>query len=168
MRLTTRGRYAVTAILDLVLHQVDGPVTLDHISKRQGIALSYLGQLFAQLRRQGLVNSRRGPGGGYFLAKAPEQIALSEVIDAVDERLDTTRCGGKSNCHNDRQCLTHSLWERLGGEIHRLLSEVSLANAIKDSALREVAQRQDRETYGDIVLPLKQKSIASYITGGHS
>ncbi len=145
MRLTTRGRYAVTAILDLALHQKDGPVTLSEISKRQDIAASYLGQLFSQLRKHGLVNSQRGPGGGYYLAKTAEDIALVDVIDAVDEKLDTTRCGGNVNCQNKQRCLTHSLWENLGRKIHRFLSDISLAEAISDHALLEVSRRQDRQ-----------------------
>jgi len=109
MRLTTKGRYAVTAMLDLALHQERGPISLSDISKRQGISLSYLEQLFARLRRQGLVVSTRGPGGGYALSRPAGSIAVGDVVTAVDEKVDSTRCGGLSNCHNDERCLTHEL-----------------------------------------------------------
>jgi len=107
MRLTTKGRYAVTAMLDLALHYKDGPITLADISQRQGISLSYLEQLFSKLRKQGLVDSTRGPGGGYRLSRDANQIAVADVITAVDEKVETTRCGGLSNCQDDQQCLTH-------------------------------------------------------------
>ena len=145
MQLTTRGRYAVTAILDLTLHRQEGAVSLDDISRRQGIAVTYLRQLFVELRRKGLVVSRRGPGGGYQLAKAPETIMLVDVIDAVGEKLDTTRCGGKADCQSERQCLTHDLWVRLGDQIRGFLSGISLIEAVSDHELLRVAGRQDLE-----------------------
>jgi Rrf2 family iron-sulfur cluster assembly transcriptional regulator len=126
MRLTTKGRYAVTAMLDLAMHQGNGPTALADIARRQGISLSYLEQLFARLRRRGLVSSVRGPGGGYNLAREGGAIHIAEVIAAVDENLDTTRCGGAGNCHNDGPCLTHDLWQDLSDRIYDYLSNVSL------------------------------------------
>ena len=110
MRLTTKGRYAVTAMLDLAIHATEGPVPLADISQRQGISLSYLEQLFARLRRQGLVSSARGPGGGYRLAHAASEIAVVDVINAIDENVNVTRCGGEGNCQDGEPCLTHELW----------------------------------------------------------
>lgn len=143
MRLTTKGRYAVTAMLDLALHHGNGPVTLAEIAQRQGISLSYLEQLFAQLRKRGLVRSTRGPGGGYRLGEAADKIAVSDVINAVDETVDATRCGGKQNCHDHGRCLTHDLWEDLSARIQGFLSEIDLAQLIEKRRVREVAERQD-------------------------
>ena len=111
MRLTTKGRYAVTSILDLALRQNQGPVPLAGISSRQDISLSYLEQLFAQLRRRGLVKSVRGPGGGYHLGKDPTAISVAEVIEAVNETTDATRCKGAGDCQKGETCLTHHLWQ---------------------------------------------------------
>ncbi len=143
MKLSTKGRYAVTAMFDIALHHQAGPVSLSDIADRQGISLSYLEQLFTRLRKQGLVKSTRGPGGGYSLAMDSEQIAISDVIDAVDENVDTTRCGGKADCQNHQRCLTHDLWENLSGEIRNYLSNISLAQAVGNISVREVANRQD-------------------------
>jgi len=143
MKLSTKGRYAVTAMFDIALHYQSGPVSLSDIADRQGISLSYLEQLFTRLRKQGLVKSTRGPGGGYSLAVDSEQIAISDVIDAVDENVDATRCGGKADCQNHQRCLTHDLWENLSGEIRSYLSNISLAQAVSDMSVREVATRQD-------------------------
>jgi len=143
MKLSTKGRYAVTAMFDIALHYQSGPVSLSDIADRQGISLSYLEQLFTRLRKQGLVKSTRGPGGGYSLAVDSEQIAISDVIDAVDENVDATRCGGKADCQNHQRCLTHDLWENLSGEIRSYLSNISLAQAVSDLSVREVANRQD-------------------------
>jgi Rrf2 family iron-sulfur cluster assembly transcriptional regulator len=143
MKLSTKGRYAVTAMFDIALHHQTGPVSLSDIADRQGISLSYLEQLFTRLRQQGLVKSTRGPGGGYSLAVDSEQIAISDVIDAVDESVDATRCGGKADCQNHQRCLTHDLWENLSGEIRSYLSNISLAQAVSDLGVREVANRQD-------------------------
>lgn len=142
MRLTTKGRYAVTAMLDLALHSEDGPIPLAGIAERQGISLSYLEQLFAQLRKKGLVMSTRGPGGGYKLGKDATQIAVSDVIWAVDESVDATRCGGKENCQGDERCLTHDLWQNLSQQIHGYLSEIDLAQLIERRRVQEVAARQ--------------------------
>lgn len=130
MRLTTKGRYAVTAMLDLAMHQSDAPIALADIAERQGISLSYLEQLFAKLRRQSLVTSVRGPGGGYNLARPASEIRISDVIAAVDESLDTTRCGGAHNCQSNGPCLTHALWKDLSDRIHDYLSAISLQQLI--------------------------------------
>lgn len=130
MRLTTKGRFAVTAMLDLALNEVDKPVTLAGISERQGISLSYLEQLFSRLRRQGLVKSVRGPGGGYRLAKPQAEITVSAIITAVDELIDATQCGGQENCQDDRRCMTHDLWASLNAKILEYLSGVSLADLV--------------------------------------
>jgi len=144
MRLTTKGRYAVTAMLDLAFHREEGPVTLADISRRQAISLSYLEQLFSRLRRKGLVESTRGPGGGYRLGRPAQDIAVAEVIEAVDESVDATRCGGRGNCQADQRCLTHELWCELSEHIHRFLDGVSLATLVARDAVKEVARRQDR------------------------
>ncbi|MBI2969534.1 MAG: Fe-S cluster assembly transcriptional regulator IscR [Gammaproteobacteria bacterium] len=143
MRLTTKGRYAVTAMLDLALHRDQGPVNLADISVRQGISLSYLEQLFARLRRHGLVASARGPGGGYLLGRGTAEISIANVIDAVDESVDATRCGGQKNCQAHELCLTHDLWEELSQQITGFLSGVTLAELVERRTVRQVAQRQD-------------------------
>ena len=130
MRLTTKGRFAVTAMVDLSMRQTRGPVTLAAISERQHISLSYLEQLFGKLRRAKLVNSVRGPGGGYNLAKPAASITVSEIITAVDEPIDATQCGGKENCADDRRCITHDLWATLNEKMNDYLSSVSLADVI--------------------------------------
>lgn len=127
MRLTTKGRFAVTAMIDLALRQSGGPVTLAGISERQRISLSYLEQLFGKLRRHRIVNSVRGPGGGYCLAKPMESISVADIIVAVDEPLDATSCGGKENCQNDHRCMTHELWANLNEKMFEYLNSVSLA-----------------------------------------
>ncbi len=125
MKLTTKGRYAVTAMLDLALHGGQGPVSLADISARQEISLSYLEQLFSRLRRHQLVVSIRGPGGGYRLSRDAASVFIAEVVDAVNESLDTTRCGNKGDCQNGEKCLTHHLWSDLSDQIHQFLSEIS-------------------------------------------
>ena len=144
MRLTTKGRYAVTAMLDLALHQEIGPISLSDISRRQGISLSYLEQLFSRLRREGLVASTRGPGGGYTLSRSADSIAVGDVVTAVDEKVDSTRCGGLTNCHNDERCLTHDLWSELSSQIYEFLNGITLAHLVERNGVQEVAQRQDR------------------------
>lgn len=126
MRLTTKGRYAVTAMVELALNYDKGRVSLAEIAERHGISQSYLEQLFAALRRRGLVDGTRGPGGGYRLGRPTDDISVADVIDAVDESVDATRCGGQRNCHGDRGCLTHDLWEELSRQIRQFLSSVSL------------------------------------------
>lgn len=144
MKLTTKGRYAVTAMLDLALHATSGPVKLAEISERQGISLSYLEQLFTRLRKKGLVKSTRGPGGGYSLSRESDDIAVSEVIIAVDENVDTTRCGGMGNCHNDQRCLTHELWMELSSQIRNFLDEITLGELMRNAGVLEVAERQEK------------------------
>ena len=156
MRLTTKGRYAVTAMLDLALHQERGPISLSDISKRQGISLSYLEQLFARLRRQGLVVSTRGPGGGYAQSRPAGSIAVGDVVTAVDEKVDSTRCGGLSNCHNDERCLTHELWSELSQQIFEFLNGITLGHLVDRNGVQEVAQRQDR-VMGQQVYVVMQK-----------
>ncbi len=143
MKLTTKGRYAVTAMLDLALHYEQGAVTLSDIAGRQGISLSYLEQLFARLRRSGLVESVRGPGGGYNLATAPGEISVAEIIIAINENIDATRCGGDKNCSGEERCLTHYLWEGLSERIHEFLSGITLADLVGRPAVQEVARRQE-------------------------
>ena len=133
MRLTTKGRYAVTAMLDLALHRGYGPIALADIAQRQGISLSYLEQLFSKLRRRSLVASVRGPGGGYNLAREASTISVAEVITAVDEKVDTTRCAGAHNCRNDGPCLTHDLWQNLSERIYDYLSTISLQDLVDRS-----------------------------------
>lgn len=143
MRLTSKGRYAVTAMLDVALHAGAGPVPLADISVRQEISLSYLEQLFARLRKQGLVSSVRGPGGGYQLGKAAHLISVSEVISAVDESVDATRCQGKSDCQGGAKCLTHSLWSDLSNRIEDFLTQISLGELVAQHEVQNVARRQD-------------------------
>ena len=144
MRLTTKGRYAVTAMLDLAIHYSDGPITLADISGRQGISLSYLEQLFSKLRKHGLVDSARGPGGGYRLSRPAADVAVVEVITAVDEKVDATRCGGKGNCQGEERCLTHELWTDLSSQIYDFLSNITLGDLVERRGIMEVAARQDR------------------------
>lgn len=133
MRLTTKGRFAVTAMIDLALRQHGGPVTLAGISERQKISLSYLEQLFGKLRRHQLVASVRGPGGGYNLAKSLDMVTVADIIRAVDEPLDATLCGGKGNCHDgENPCMTHDLWMNLNDKMFEYLNSVSLAELVKN------------------------------------
>ncbi len=143
MRLTTKGRYAVTAMLDLALHGSQGPVTLADISARQGISQSYLEQLFAKLRRARLVVSLRGPGGGYALAKTGADISISDIINSVGEGIDATRCGGSGDCQDGLVCLTHELWSDLSGRIDEFLREISLGDLVQRADIRAIARRQD-------------------------
>ena len=131
MRLTTKGRFAVTAMIDLALNSGEGPVTLAAISERQKISLSYLEQLFGRLRRYGLVESVRGPGGGYCLARPDADITIADVVRAVDEMLDATQCGGLQNCRQAQRCMTHELWSTLNDRIYEFLSSVTLADEVK-------------------------------------
>lgn len=142
MRLTTKGRYAVTAMLDLCINANKGPVTLSDISKRQDISLSYLEQLFSKLRKHELVSSVRGPGGGYLLGKKDSEIDVAEIIDAVSESLDTTKCRGRGDCHAGEICLTHHLWEDLSAQIHSFLSDITLADLVSKREIEEIARNQ--------------------------
>jgi Rrf2 family iron-sulfur cluster assembly transcriptional regulator len=148
VRLTTKGRYAVTAMLDLAYHSEKRPVTLTDIAKRQHISLSYLEQLFARLRRAGMVEGVRGPGGGYQLSRDASQINIAEIIIAVDEAIDSTRCGGKANCQNNQPCLTHDLWLGLSEQIREYLASISLADVLQRKNVRLVAERQDKQASG--------------------
>ena len=136
MRLTTKGRYAVTAMLDLVLHSQNTPVTLTEIATRQTISLSYLEQLFSRLRKADLVKGVRGPGGGYRIRQTPDLISIASIIEAVNEPIDSTKCGGEENCQHDSICLTHDLWAGLSDHIQDYLSQITLADLI--------AQRDER------------------------
>lgn len=144
MRLSTKGRYAVTAMMDLAIHEQDKPVTLAEISVCQGISLSYLEQLFAKLRKNGLVEGVRGPGGGYRLASPSDQITIAQVISAVDEEVDVKRCRGNEDCQNGERCLTHDLWEDLSKQLYDFLDGITLANFANRPEVREVAMRQDQ------------------------
>jgi Rrf2 family iron-sulfur cluster assembly transcriptional regulator len=155
MRLTTKGRFAVTAMIDLGMQHRSGPVTLAEISERQRISLSYLEQLFAKLRRRELVDSVRGPGGGYRLARDMQEISVADIILAVDEPIDATQCGGKENCRDDRKCITHDLWAKLNGQILDYLGGVTLKQLVDDQDaksagvtpvqdMRDATPRRDR------------------------
>ena len=162
MRLTTKGRYAVTAMLDLALHGQQGPVSLADTSERQGISLSYLEQLFAKLRRGNLVSSVRGPGGGYQLARELDGIHVAQVIDAVNDSVDATRCQGQGDCQGGNTCLTHHLWCDLSDQIHAFLSNISLADLVARREIQEVAKQQDtRHCHGR--MPHLEKIQASAI-----
>lgn len=143
MKLSTKGRYAVTAMMDLAIHDHQGPVTLADISQCQGISLSYLEQLFAKLRKHGLVEGVRGPGGGYRLGRPATQISIAEIISSVDENIDVTRCMGSKDCHGGEKCLTHQLWADLSHRLYNFLDDLTLANFISRPEVREVSRRQD-------------------------
>ena len=143
MRLTTKGRFAVTAMVDLAMRQTRGPVTLAAISERQHISLSYLEQLFGKLRRAKLVSSVRGPGGGYNLAQPTPQITVADIVTAVDETLDATQCGGRENCHEETRCMTHDLWATLNEKMYDYLSSVTLADLVAHQAGKQVAVIKD-------------------------
>ncbi|TXH69376.1 MAG: Rrf2 family transcriptional regulator [Thiothrix sp.] len=143
MKLSTKGRYAVTAMMDLAIHDYEGPVTLADISNCQGISLSYLEQLFAKLRKSGLVEGVRGPGGGYRLGKPAGQISIADIIAAVDENIDATRCKGNEDCHGGEKCLTHQLWTDLSKSLYEFLDGLTLASFINRPEVRAVARRQD-------------------------
>jgi Rrf2 family iron-sulfur cluster assembly transcriptional regulator len=137
MRLTTKGRFAVTAIVDLGMRHGSGPVTLAEISGRQKISLSYLEQLFGKLRRRGIVDSVRGPGGGYCLARDMSQLTVADIILAVDEPIDATQCAGKENCKDEEKCLTHDLWANLNERIFDYLGSVTLRHLVENQRAKE-------------------------------
>lgn len=143
MRLTTKARYAVTAMIDLAIHEDRGPVSLADISECQGISQSYLEQLFARLRREGLVRGTRGPHGGYRLARPADSITIAQIIDAVDENLDATRCNGGENCLDGKACLTHELWSDLSDRIYQFLSGITLTQFAEKSSVRERVAQMD-------------------------
>ena len=149
MRLTTKGRFAVTAMIDIAMHSTNGPATLAGVSERQHISLSYLEQLFGKLRRHGLVESVRGPGGGYHLARSPDTVSVADIILAVDEPIDATQCGGRENCHDDRRCMTHELWAGLNAHIFNFLRSVTLAQLVRQQDQNgDVAVLQDHRGSG--------------------
>ena len=145
MRLTTKGRYAVTAMLDLAFHSDAKPVTLTDIAARQTISLSYLEQLFSRLRRANMVKGIRGPGGGYTLADTADKINIADIIAAVDEPIDATKCGGEANCQKEQACLTHDLWMGLSDQIRDYLKGITLAQLLEKHHVQSVAKRQDLE-----------------------
>ncbi len=144
MRLTTKGRYAVTAVLDLVLHQDNGPVSLAAISERQCISLSYLEQLFAKLRRNNIVSSTRGPGGGYTLTDEVDEVSVSDIILAVDETYKMIDCDENDGCHGEYQCLTHDLWQELSSEIRSFLDGITLSEIMSQETVHDIKTRQDK------------------------
>jgi Rrf2 family iron-sulfur cluster assembly transcriptional regulator len=158
MRLSTKGRYAVTAMLDLAIHHEEGVVTLAGISAAQGISLSYLEQLFAQLRKNGLVEGIRGPGGGYRLSRAPDEISVADVIDAIGEGVDVTRCAGTEDCQEGERCLTHELWDQLGGKIHDFLDDITLAGFLQRKQVNEIVRRQQKRVA--VASPGLEKTVA--------
>jgi len=145
VRLTTKGRYAVTAMLDLAFHSDIKPVTLTDIAARQTISLSYLEQLFSRLRRANMVKGIRGPGGGYTLADTADKINIADIIAAVDEPIDATKCGGEANCQKEQSCLTHDLWMGLSDQIRDYLKGITLAQLLEKHHVQTVAKRQDLE-----------------------
>jgi len=148
MRLTTKGRFAVTAMIDLGMRHGEGPVTLAGISERQKISLSYLEQLFGKLRRNSLVDSVRGPGGGYCLSKSLDEVSVADIIRAVDEPIDATQCGGRGNCHDEHQCMTHDLWTNLNNCIFEYLSSVKLSQLVESQVGSNVSVMKDKR--GDL------------------
>jgi Rrf2 family iron-sulfur cluster assembly transcriptional regulator len=145
MRLTTKSRYAVAAMLDIAIHMDGNPVSLADIAERQGISITYLEQLFAKLRRAGLVRSVRGPGGGYLLNRNNANVTVAQIITAVDEQVDATGCGGQSNCQQGQVCLTHQLWSDLNDQVHGFLNGVSLADLMARNNIRRIAKRQRQQ-----------------------
>lgn len=155
MQLTTKGRYAVTAMLDLSMHGRNKPINLAEISERQGISVSYLEQLFSKLRREELVKSVKGPGGGYVLSRDAKQISISEVIRAVDEKMDATSCGGAGNCFQGQECMTHQLWEDLSTQLKDFLEAISLGSLV-EKQLEKQLQIQLAETQTVEILSLSK------------
>lgn len=148
MRLTTKGRYAVTAMLDIALHCHSGPISVVDIAERQGISAAYLEQLLAKLKKRGLLASVRGPGGGYQLEQDLARISVSSIITAVGDGVDATRCHGTGTCQDGHMCLTHELWSELSEEIDGFLTGISLADLVGRQAIQHVASRQDRKAGG--------------------
>jgi Rrf2 family iron-sulfur cluster assembly transcriptional regulator len=147
MKLSSKGRYAVTAMLDVSLHSKPGPVSLADISERQEISLSYLEQLFSLLRREKLVDSVRGPGGGYKLGREPSEISIGAVIRAVNESVDATKCKGQGGCQGGERCLTHNLWEDLSNRISVFLDGITLGELMQQHDVKHVAERQDKHKH---------------------
>jgi len=158
MRLSTKGRYGVTAMMDLAIHDNAGPVTLADISQCQGISLSYLEQLFSRLRKHNLVEGVRGPGGGYRLTRSAEDINIAQIIEAVDEKVDVTLCGHEANCQDGVRCLTHELWEELSGRLHDFLAGITLAQFINRPGIHELAIQRDKIN-GRFILARRQAKV---------
>jgi Rrf2 family transcriptional regulator, iron-sulfur cluster assembly transcription factor len=154
MRLTTKGRFAVTAMMDLAMRGEDGPVALAGVSERQRISLSYLEQLFGKLRRYKLVDSVRGPGGGYCIARPLGSVMVADIIRAVDEPLDATQCGGRENCHDEHRCMTHELWSTLNSKMYDYLASVSLADL--------VARQHEKEAMSGIATVIEDRRIGPH------
>ncbi len=144
MRLTTKGRFAVTAMIDLAMRDGNGPVALAGISERQKISLSYLEQLFGKLRRNELVESVRGPGGGYCMARSSEAVSIADIIRAVDEPIDATQCGGRENCRDEERCMTHELWTNLNSRIFDYLSSVTLSQLVERQRAKAAGVLEDK------------------------
>jgi len=162
MRLTTKGRFAVTAMIDLAMQHGSGPVTLAEISGRRKISLSYLEQLFGKLRRHHLVESVRGPGGGYHLARNMGEVSVADIILAVDEPIDATQCGGKENCDDDKKCLTHDLWAALNERIFDYLGSVSLLQLVESQKAKEALRESGVAQVHDMrVMPTKRTTTVS-------
>jgi Rrf2 family transcriptional regulator, iron-sulfur cluster assembly transcription factor len=159
MQLTTRGRYAVTAMLDLALQQEAGPLRLADIAARQSISLSYLEQLFARLRRDGLVSSVRGPGGGYRLGRSADEINIGQIIDAVNEPIDATRCGGKGDCQKGEVCLTHYLWAELSENLHQFLHGITLGDLLRRNVDAKAGETAGAAK-GDDTAAAKERGVA--------
>ncbi len=160
MRLSTKGRYSVTAMLDLAIHDKAGPVTLADISQCQGISLSYLEQIFAKLRKGGLVNGIRGPGGGYRLSRPASEISIGEIIRVVDESLDVTRCGGTADCDNGKACLTHELWTELSQRLYEFLDGITLSQFVDRPGIPELSMQRDKMN-GRFILARRQAEAIS-------
>jgi Rrf2 family iron-sulfur cluster assembly transcriptional regulator len=160
MRLSTKGRYAVTAMLDLAIHYDDGPVTLAEVSESQGISLSYLEQLFVRLKKNGLVEGQRGPGGGYQLARSPEKISIAQIINAIGEGIDATMCAGNEDCQNGKRCLTHTLWEKLGNSILEFMNGITLASFLKRDKVSDVVRRQQSDVAITVAKPILGNTVA--------
>jgi len=161
MRLSTKGRYAVTAMLDLAIHYDDGPVKLAGISQAQGISLAYLEQLFVRLKKYQLVVGLRGPGGGYRLARSPDSISIAQVISAIGEGIDVTQCGGNEDCQDGDRCLTHALWAKLGSEIQDFLSDITLASFLGRDKVSALVRRQQ----GEQDVPLTGLALQDRVAG---
>jgi Rrf2 family iron-sulfur cluster assembly transcriptional regulator len=162
MRLTTKGRFAVTAMIDLAMQHGSEPVTLAEISGRRKISLSYLEQLFGKLRRHHLVESVRGPGGGYHLARDMGEVSVADIILAVDEPIDATQCGGKENCDDDKKCLTHDLWAALNERIFDYLGSVSLLQLVESQKAKEAVRESGVAQVHDMrVMPTKRTTTVS-------
>jgi len=160
MKLSTKGRYSVTAMLDLAIHDKAGPVTLGDISQCQGISLSYLEQLFSNLRKAGLVKGVRGPGGGYRLAKPASDISIAQIIRAVDEKVDVTNCNGEGDCQDGERCLTHELWSDLSDRLYAFLDGITLAQFVERPGIPELSMERDK-SIGRFMLARKQAEAIS-------